>query len=227
MRDDRYSSIVPATYHLASGHAEQALAAAAEAAAFSRYDTNDKLNLESKEGALLLWMVAAQDLEANGKAMPIPSPAQLEALQQPKSDIGHIARGRWLWTQGKSKDAQTQLRLALAQSRQNGHPSTMLRSSEALIELLLQRGDRAAAEQVLAELRAHDPERLGRDYRANLLGLRVALALGQRHGIEAAYQRTAALAGERTLPAQVLVMYRANRRSVEERKHREHTASRF
>ncbi len=227
MRDDRYSPIIPATYHLASGHAEQALAAAAEAAAFSRYDTNDKLNLESKEGALLLWMIAAQDLAANGKAMPIPSPARLGALQQPESDIGHIAHGRWLWVQGKSQDAEAEFRLALAQSRQKGHLSTMLRSSEALIELLLQRGDRAAAEQVLAELRAHDPERLGRDYRANLLGLRVALALGQRPAIETAYQRTAAIAGERTLPAHVLVAYRASKRSLEQRKHREHTTSRF
>ena len=227
MRDDRYSSIVPATYHLASGHTEQALAAASEAAAFSRYDTNDSLNLESKEGALLLWMIAAQDLAANGKAMPIPSPAQLEALQRPDSDIGHIARGRWLWAQGKSQDAQTQFRLVLAQSRQKGHLSTILRSSEALIELLLQRGDRAAAEQALAELRTHHPERLDRDYRANLLGLRVALALGQRPAIEAAYRRTTALAGERTLPAQVLVAYRASRRSLEDRKHQDHTTNRF
>lgn len=227
MRDDRYSSIVPATYHLASGHTEQALAAATEASAFSRYDTNDRLNLESKEGALLLWMIAAQDLAANGKTMPIPSPAQLEALQQPESDIGHIARGRWLWAQGKSKDAETQFRLALAESRQNNHLSGILRSSEALIELLLQRGDRTAAEQTLAKLRAHDPERLDRDYRANLLGLRVALALGQRPAIEAAYRRTAALAGERTLPAQLLVAYRESRQSLENRKHEEHTASRF
>ncbi len=227
MRDDRYSMIVPAAFHLASGHAERALAAAAEAAAFSRYDTNDTLNLESKEGALLLWMIAAQDLAANGKAMPIPSTAQLDALLQPESDIGHIALGRWLWAQGRSQDAETQFRLALAQSRQRGHLLTMLRCSEALIELLLQRGDRAAAEQVLAKLRAHDPERLDRDYRANLLGLRVALARGQRPAIEAAYRRTAALAGERTLPAQVLVAYRASRPSLADRKHREHTASRF
>jgi hypothetical protein len=227
MRDDRYSMIVPATFHLASGHAERALAAATEAAAFSRYDTNDSLNLESKEGALLLWTIAAQDLAANGKAMPIPSPAQLEALQRPDSDIGHIALGRWLWAQGKSKDAETQFRLALAESRRNSNLSGILRSSEALIELLLQRGDRTAAEQTLAKLRADDPDRLDRDYRANLLGLRVALALGQRHAIEAAYRRTTALAGERALPAQVLVAYRASRRPLENRKHEAHTVRRL
>jgi hypothetical protein len=96
-----------------------------------------------------------------------------------------------------------------------------------LIELLLQRGDRTAAEQTLAKLRADDPDRLDRDYRANLLGLRVALALGQRHAIEAAYRRTTALAGERALPAQVLVAYRASRRPLENRKHEAHTVRRL
>lgn len=101
----------------------------------------------------------------------------------------------------------------------------MFRSSEALIELLLQRGDRPTAEQVLVKLRAHDPERLDRDYRENLLGLRVAL--GQRYAIEAAYQRTAAFAGERSLTAQALVACRASRRSLENRKHETHTTSRL
>lgn len=229
MRDDRYSSIVTATYHLVSGHTEQALAAATEAQAFTRYSTNDSLNLESKEGALLLWMIAAQDLAANGngKAIPMPSPAQREALQQPQSDIGHIVRGRWLWSQGKSQDAQTQFRLALAQARQMGHVSVMLRASEPLIELLLQHGDTKAAEQVLAELQGYDPQRMEQDYRASLLGLRVALALGQKADIAAAYRRTAALAGERALPAQVLVAYEYSMRPPGELKSVRDTASRF
>ena len=227
MNDERYSSIIPATYHLASGHTEQALADARQADAFFRDNTDDGLNLESKEGALLLWIIAAQDLSTNGKAMPMPSPAQLEALQRPTSDIGRIASGRWLWSQGKSQDAEAQLRLALAKTRQMGHLSRMLLASEPLIELLLQRGDATAAEQVLAELQGYDPQRMDQDYRANLLGLRVALALGSRPDIASAYQRTAALAGERTLPAQVLFAYEAKMRSPNDRRTVKNTASRF
>lgn len=214
MHDERYSSIIPATYHLASGKPEQALAEAVEAYEFTRYGTNDTLNLESKEGALLLWMIAAQDLAASGKTIPLPSPAQFKALQQPESSIGHIARGRWLRSQGKSHDAEVQFRLALARARQMGHLSRMLQSSEPLIELLLQRGDTTAAEQVLAELQGYDPVRIAQDYSANLLSLRVALALGQKTDIAAAYKRTTALAGERALPDQVLLSYKASIRSI-------------
>ncbi len=227
MRDERYSSIITATYHLVSGRTEQALAAAAEAQAFTRYSTNDSLNLESSEGALLLWMIAAQDLTTNGKAVPMPSLTQHQALRQPESDISHIVRGRWLWSQGNLQDAQTQFRLALAQARQMGHVSVMLRASEPLIELLLQHGDTKAAEQVLAELQGYDPPRMEQDYRANLLGLRVALALGQKADIVAAYSRTVALAGERALPAQVLIAYKDGIRSPGDLKNVRDTASRL
>jgi DNA-binding winged helix-turn-helix (wHTH) protein/tetratricopeptide (TPR) repeat protein len=207
MDKERRSLTIPAMYHLASGQAEQALAAAAEA--FGEDDTNDKTNLilENREGALLLWMIAAQDLAANGKSMPAPSPAQRKALQQPESSIGHIARGRWLWSQGQSQDAKAEFQLALEQAQQTNRPFRMLLASEPLIELLLQRGDTAAAEQVLAKLRAHDPEWLDHDYHANLLGLKVALAAGDDAAVKATYRNTHALAGQRRLPEDVVKAY--------------------
>jgi DNA-binding winged helix-turn-helix (wHTH) protein/tetratricopeptide (TPR) repeat protein len=227
MHDHRYSTIIPAVYHLASGQAQQALTAASQAATFNQYNVNENLNLESTEGALLLWVIAAQNLAANGNAMPEPSPAQLKALQQPESDIGHIARGRWLWSQGKPQSAEAQFRLGLAKARQQNMLRRMLLACEPLIELLLQRGDTAAAVRTLAELHAYDPDRLDQDYQANLLGLRVALALGERNAITAAYQRTTALAGERTLPARVLLAHDANMRAPDDHKSIQNTASRF
>lgn len=223
----RGSPAVFAVYQLASGRPEQALVDAADG--FAKYNASDKLNLilENKEGALLLWMIAAQDLAANGKAMPVPSLTQRKALEQPESGIGHIARGRWLWSQGQSREAEVYFRLSLAEARQRSRPFHMLLAGEPLIELLLQRGDTTAAAQVLAVLRAHDPDRMDKDYRANLLGLRVALALGEKADIVLAYQRTVALAGERTLPAQVLVAYEAGLRSPGDRKGAQNSASRF
>ncbi len=208
MNDERYSTIIPATFHLASGQLGLALKEAELAEAFTRYGTNDTLNLESKEGALLLWMIAAQDLAANGRPMPMPSPGQLSALQQPKSSIGHIALGRWLWSQDKLSDAETQFRMALAQSRQMGHLSRMLSASEPLIELLLKRGDAKGAEQVLSELQGYDPERIDQDYRASLLEMRISLALKQKPDIASAYKKATGLAGERTFPKTMSVEYK-------------------
>ncbi len=207
MGKERRSLTIPAMHHLASGRDELALAAAAEA--FGEDDANDKTNLilENKEGALLLWMVAAQNLAANGKAMPVPSPAQRKALQQPESNIGHIARARWLWSQGQPQEAAAEFRVALEQAQQANQPYRMLLASEPLVELLLQRGDWAAAEQVLAKLRAHDPTRFDQDYRAKLLGLKVALAVGDDAAATAAYRIAHALAGERAMPAELVKAY--------------------
>jgi DNA-binding winged helix-turn-helix (wHTH) protein/tetratricopeptide (TPR) repeat protein len=202
--DNRYSAIVPVTHQIASGEFEQALVTAAAATAFDKYSVNDQLNLESEEGAVLLWMIAAQRLAANGKAMPEPSPAQLDVLRRPESAIGHIARGRWLWSQGNSRDAEAEFHLALVEARLMGQLSRMLHSSEPLIEMLLQRGDTAEAEQLLAELRGYDPERTSKDYHVNLLALRVALAMNDSAGFAAAYENTQALAGERKLPTEIV-----------------------
>lgn len=203
----REPTTISVMFHLASGQAELALADAAEV--FAERDTNDKtsLLLENREGALLLWMIAAQDLVAKGNAMPVPSPVQRKAMQQPESSIGHTARGRWLWSQGQPQEAQAEFRLALELAQERNRPLHMLLASEPLIELLLQRGDTQTAAQVLTKLRAHDPDLLDQSYRANMLGLRIALAAGDETGVKAAYRKTQALAGERRLPPDVVKAY--------------------
>lgn len=207
LEDARYSTIAVATYHLAAGHAEQALAAAAQASTFAGYDTSDTLNLETTEGALLLWVTAAQRLAAEKKTMPAPLPGQWATLRNPQSSIGRIARGRWLWSQGEMREAEENFRLALRETRDRGHLSRMLLASEPLIEMLLQRGDNAEAEQAFSELRGYAPERLDRDYRVSVLGLRIALATGSDAAVAAAYSNTAAIAGERRLPADIARAY--------------------
>jgi DNA-binding winged helix-turn-helix (wHTH) protein/tetratricopeptide (TPR) repeat protein len=202
------SMTISAMFNLASGHPQQALADATKA--FSEdnpIDHKTSILLENKEGALLLWMTAAQDLVAAGNAMPVPSPAQRKVLQQPESSIGHTAHGRWLWSQGQLEDAQAEFQRALEQAQLTHRPLHMLLASEPLIELLLQRGDTQTAMQVMAKLRAHDPDLLDQCYRANVLGLRIALAAGDATGVKAAYRKTQALAGERKLPTDVATAY--------------------
>ncbi len=205
--DERTISAVTATYALASDR--PALALAEAAVAFDFYDANDRLSLvlENQEGALLLWMIAAQTLAARGETMPTPSPAQVAALQNPASSIGRIARGRWLWSQGKLQAAETEFRLALAKPQAQGWLSELLYANEALVELLLQRGNTAAAERALTDMWGSNPDRLGRDYRANLLALRVALASGDDAAVESAVLATKGLAGERGLPPDVVKAY--------------------
>ena len=210
--------IISTNYYLASGQNERALSMAAAAFAVTgNVDVNDVL-FENRDGALLLWTIAAQQLAREGKAMPEPSAAQLAVLRKPESRLGvtskteesnlaDIASGRWLWALHKTQDAEVKLRKAVRAARQKNLLYRQLLASEPLVELLLERGDTTAAAQVLTELRAQDTDRYDQDYQANVLELRVALAYAQRSGIAAAYKRTTALAGERKVPAEVLSAY--------------------
>ena len=206
------TEIIPAVYYLAGGQTEQALRTATAAFATSNNGNMSDVLFENRDGALVLWMTAAQRHAAEGKPMPAPSTEQLAVLQNAESNAGHIARGRWLWALGKSQEAEVQLRLSLAQARQMNLLYRMLLASEPLVELLLERGETAAAAQVLADLRAHDPASVDQDYQANVLGLQVALAVGSRSAIAAAYRRTAGLAGERVLPTRISMAYEASMR---------------
>lgn len=206
LNDSRYSAIVPATFKLASSHPEEVLALADKAYGQSHF--YDDLNLESSEGALMLWMIAAQQMQASGKNVPTLSSAKMDMLRQPQTSIGHIAYGRWLWWKHNLPEAEVEFRQAFAQASEKGHLSKMLWASEALIELQLERGDIKSAEKALGELQGYDPLRMDQDYRVNLLNLRVALALGRKTDIAAAYKKTEALAGERALPLQILAAYR-------------------
>jgi tetratricopeptide (TPR) repeat protein len=180
LQDDRYSPIAAASHHLAAGDFPRAMAIATDADAFGGYNANETLNLESREGALLLWLTAAQSLSADGRSIPPLPASRLAILQAPTSSIGHIARGRWLSSQGRQEEAEIAFREAISQARAMRHLSRMLTASEALIALLLDRGDTAEAERLLADLWRYAPAELNRDYRANLLALRLALAANDR-----------------------------------------------
>lgn len=206
--DARYSTIVPATYQLVSGRPEQALPLANKA--FGQSHLYDDLNLESGEGALMLWMIAAQQLQASDKNVPTLSSAQMNSLRQPKTSIGHIAHGRWLWLKHNLPEAEVEFRQAFAQSSEKVHLSRMLWASEALIELLLERGDTKSAEKALGELQGYDPLRMDQDYRVSLLALRIALALGKRSDITVSYKKAVSLAHERVLPQDVVHAYKSS-----------------
>jgi len=203
------SPAIHANLSIAAGRADKALREATSA--FEYYGENDRLNLnlESREGALLQWTIAAHELVAGGQPMPQLSEAQLSILRNPESNIGRIARGRWLWLQGQSNAAEKELRTALTQLRAPGWLSETLYANEALIPLLLEKGDVASADTALTEMWAQNPARFERDYLSNVLALRVALALGDSQRIQSAYLRTRSLAGERSLPKNVAQAYAA------------------
>jgi DNA-binding winged helix-turn-helix (wHTH) protein/tetratricopeptide (TPR) repeat protein len=208
LQDDRYSPIAAATYHLAAGDFPRTMAIAADADAFGGYNANETLNLESREGALLLWLTAAQAQSADGRSIhPLPA-SRLAILQAPTSSIGHIARGRWLRSQGRPGEAETAFREAMSQARAMRHLSRMLTASESLIPLLLERGDTAGAERLLVDLWRYAPADLDNDYRANLLTLRLALATNDRKRAAASYRRANAVAGERAIPKDLESAYR-------------------
>lgn len=196
-----------AAHALAAGRPEEALTQAAMG--FREYgpETRLNLNLESREGALLLWVMAAQAIAERGESMPVPTPAQRAALERPESDIGRIAYGRWLWSQGRMDAAETQLRLALTNPRATGRLLELLYANEALIEMLVAKGEAVDAQRALDEMWGRDPERFKHDYRANLLALRVALASGDDDGIATAYRQAVAQARERALPMDVVQAY--------------------
>ncbi len=208
LQDDRYSPISAATHHLAAGDFPRAMAIASDADGFGGYNANETLNLESREGALLLWLTAAQAQSADGRSTPQLPASRLAILQAPTSSIGHIARGRWLRSQGRPGEAETAFREAISQARAMRHLSRMLTASESLIPLLLERSDTVGAERLLADLWRYAPTDLNNDYRANLLALRLALAKNDRTRAAASYRRANALAGERAIPEDLESAYR-------------------
>ena len=199
---------IPAFHLLESGDAAGALQAAQEG--FDSTSDGDRADilLDSKEGALLLWIAAAQKLSDTGLPMPTPTAEQQQYLQDPKTSLGRIASGRWLWSQGKRQEAETEFRLALDESRRMNHLFRMTLAAEPLVEMLLESGETAAARTVATNLRALDPERMDGDYRANLIRLRVSLASDDKTEGAIAYRAAAHAAGERELPLHVMARYR-------------------
>jgi len=202
--DARYSAITAAAYALAAERLDDAQAAAEKALRFQGYSVNETLNLESEEGAMLLWMTAAQQRVAQGGAMP-PLPADgSNVLQQPALTVGHIARGRWLLLRGSTDAGETELRDALAEATRQGHLSQVREAAGPLIDALLARGDTAGAEQVLQEFWGYAPQRFSTDFPSNLIALRVALAADDDAAIATALRNAQASAGERSLPPDLI-----------------------
>lgn len=201
--DDTGSPSIEAMHHLASGEPARAIARLQQGFSAKSYTYDFNPMLEDAEGPLLLWMLAARDLALQGKPLPALPAQQKAMIQNPKTATGRIARGRWLWMQGDATAAEADFRWALQETRRMGQTYRMTLAGEALIELLLQRGDADSARIVLEDLRAHQPTYIDRDYRSSVMDLRVMLALGDTARIRAAHARVQALAGERRPPAKL------------------------
>ena len=205
--------VIPAIYHLAAGEYDQALAAANEEFHTDALNCPSNLLLENRDGALLLWVTAVQKLASAGRLAPEPAADQLAILEQAQLPLAHIARGRWLWMQGKAADAESELRAGFRQARQANQLYRMQLAAELLLDLLIERGDMAAATRVLDELKAHDPVRIEQSFEAQSMALRLAMARGDADDIASAQVPAAALAGERSLPTPAWI---ASTRDVED-----------
>jgi hypothetical protein len=198
----REGFIIPAWHRLESGDDAGAMREAAKGLDGGKGGDRNDILLDGQEGALLIWMTAAQRQTDAGKPLPVPTPEAQRLLREPETALGKIARGRWLWSQGRLRDAEETLRSALAEARAMNHFHRMILATEPLVSILLQRNNAAGAEILLDALHAIDPQRVGRDYRFNALRLRVALAMGDAVRIEDARRKTLAVSGERRWPSE-------------------------
>lgn len=198
---------IEAMYYIASGSPAEAIKRLQRGFGAMPQNGNFVAMLEDVEGFLLLWTIAARDLAAQGEPFPDLPAAQKTTILNPRTATGHIARGRWLWAQGDQKGAEADFRLALDAARREGHNYRMTLAGEALIELLLWRGDAVGAKIVMETVQSHLSSYADSDYRTNLLALRIALALEDTAAARAAYQRARALAVERRLPADIAKQY--------------------
>ncbi len=202
---DRRDSVIPAIFHLATGDYDKALTAASDEFESNKLNCGSNLLLENRDGALLLWMTAAQELAGQGRSVPTPTSAQLAILENPDSVSAHIARGRWLWSRAEFDEAEAELRLGLEQARMDNQLYRMQLAGAPLLDLLIERGDLVAAERVLEELRAYDPIRLEQSFEVHAMNLRLALAKGSPSDIALAQDRLGSIAGERSLPLPIWI----------------------
>jgi DNA-binding winged helix-turn-helix (wHTH) protein/tetratricopeptide (TPR) repeat protein len=208
LRNAQAGFIIPAIYHLEAGNPALAMQHATKAFEDPKPGDPHNILLDSQDGALLLWVMAAQmqagSSAASASALPTPSPEQSQRLRKPASTLARIARGRWLWSQGQETAAEAEFRAALKAARQSNQMFRMTLAAEPLVEMLLRKGRVDAANAVIVDLRAFDRARMDGDYRVSLLRMRVASAAGDQPAVAAAYRNLRALAGERALPADVL-----------------------
>ncbi len=208
LASERRDFIIPAIHHLEAGDPKAALDAAMREFESTLIDNRSNLILENKDGALLLWVMAAEAHAAQGLTVPRPSQQQTARLQQPQTPTARAARGRWLLLQGRTSEAEAELQRALREFDAQNQLYRMVLAAEPLMTSRLQRGDLDSARALVTALRARDPERIDRDYRAALLQLRMATATREHGAIATSYSNVMAAKGERTPPQALMEQYR-------------------
>lgn len=198
---DEPSSMIAIQYLMEAGNDAAVLKASATAFAQSDRDDADDILLETREGALLTWAIAAQRLADAGQAISTPSPAQVDALRNPRSIAGTIASGRWSLAQNDGERAESLLRQALDGARRKGMRYHMVLAVEPLLELLLSQGHTTEARQLLEDVRAFDRDRFDGDFHFVRMRLRSSTASGDVRSGNALYERLREMAGERPIPA--------------------------
>lgn len=204
--------IIPAIFHLESDQPKAALDAAAAEFDTNRLDTRSNLLLENREGALLLWVMAAQALTEHGETLPKPSAAQLAMLESPTNPVARIARGRWLLLTGEHTLAERELRDSLMQAQSLNQRMRMMFAVESLVDLSLRKADIASANRILDDMYGYDPDTMDKDYRFWLLRLRVTLADENPAEVETVHRTVLDLAGQRQLPRRLENLYAERRR---------------
>jgi DNA-binding winged helix-turn-helix (wHTH) protein/tetratricopeptide (TPR) repeat protein len=208
LASERRDFIIPAIHHLEAGNPQAALDAAIREFESTRIDNRSNLILENKDGALLLWVMAAEAHAAQGLTTPRPSQEQAARLQQPQTPTARAARGRWLLLQGRTGEAEAELQRALREFDAQNQLYRMILAAEPLMTSRLERGDLDSARALVTALRARDPERIDRDYRAALLQLQMATATSDHGAIATSYSNVMAARGERTPPQALVEQYR-------------------
>lgn len=200
LQGDDASSVIATLFLLEAGNTSAALKASEQAFLEGDRDDPDDILLDTREGALLMWITARQRLIDSGATMPSPSPAQIDALRNPRSIAGTIAAARWMMGQNDDARAESLLEEALSEAARKGMRYHMVLASESTLALLLRQGRTAEAERLLEDVRAFDRERTDKDYDFTRQRWTLAVATGDESAAQSLGVRLAALAGERRVP---------------------------
>ncbi len=131
-------------------------------------------------------------------------PSEVEALAEPVGTFAWLARGHYLVEGGDFAGAETAYRQGLRLATEANRMSRIVSACDALVHLLLVQDKVDAADQVLVEMLARDPELPERDFDSAVLLTHVRKAQADVQGWHRAAQAAARLAGERPLPPTLL-----------------------
>lgn len=90
--------IIPAWHRLESGGNVAAMREAAKGLDSGKGGDRNDILLDGQEGAVLIWMTAAQRQTDADEPLPKPTPEAQRLLREPETTLGKIARGRRLWS---------------------------------------------------------------------------------------------------------------------------------